>query len=132
MSMCEHGWRSELEYETGACPECRDVLLVKLAAAEADRHLPTIARLEDEVRDAKAELERWRREYESWIEELEGPTPHELLEKIARLEEELKVSRSQWENLSQSHSSYMTLWEKAESEKLDVIAAMDALSNKLL
>jgi hypothetical protein len=27
---------------------------------------------------------RWRDEYEAWIEELEGPTPKELLEKIAQ------------------------------------------------
>src|SRR5271170_1056016 len=80
MSMCVHGWRSELESETGACPQCRDALLVKLAEAEAT---------------------------------------------IARLEEELKVSRSQWENLSQSHDSYMKLWEKAESEKADVIATCE-------
>jgi chromosome segregation ATPase len=114
MSMCEHGWRSELEHETGACPECRNALLVKLEAAQADR--------DDYKRELDEDTEDHAR-YAKWMNEDE---PRHLAT-ITRLEAELQESRSQWENLSQSHSSYMTLWEKAEAEKAEVIATCEDL-----
>lgn len=44
------------------------------------------------VVDLIKDVETMTAEYEAWISELEGPTPHELLERIAALEAQLKTA----------------------------------------